>query len=125
MPQPSNPVNWFEIPVNDMQRAKEFYEHVFGVMLSVQDLGTLKMAWFPMTQGMPGAAGTLVKAESYVPSHAGSMVYFRVDDIDAALKRVGGKGGKTLRAKTSIGQHGFVGHFEDCEGNRIALHSMY
>jgi predicted enzyme related to lactoylglutathione lyase len=29
-----------------------------------------------------------------------------------------------LRAKTSIGQHGFVGHFEDCEGNRVALHSM-
>lgn len=124
MSQPSNPVNWFEIPVNDMQRAQEFYEYVFGVTLSVQDFGTLQMAWFPMTLGLPGAGGTLVKAETYVPSHAGSMVYFRVDDIDATLKRIDEKGGKTLRAKTSIGQHGFVGHFEDCEGNRVALHSM-
>lgn len=124
MPQQSNPVNWFEIPVNDLQRAKEFYEYVFDVTLSVQDLGALKMAWFPMVQGASGAAGTLVKAESYVPSYAGTMVYFTVADIDAALKRVSEKGGKILRSKMSIGQHGFVGHFEDCEGNRVALHSM-
>ncbi len=124
MSPPSNPVNWFEIPVNDLQRAKGFYEYVFGVTLSVQDLGELKMAWFPMVQGLTGSAGTLVKAESYVPSHAGTMVYFAVDDIDAALKRVAEKGGKSLRAKMSIGQYGFVGHFEDSEGNRVALHSM-
>lgn len=124
MSQQSNPVNWFEIPVNDIERAKAFYEYVFGVTLSVQDLGALKMAWFPMAQGMPGAAGTLVKAESYVPSYAGTMVYFTVADIDAALKRASEKGGKILRSKMSIGQHGFVGHFEDCEGNRVAMHSM-
>ena len=120
----SNPVSWFEIPVNDLQRAKNFYEQVFGVTLSVQEMGALKMAWFPMAQGGAGAAGALVKAESYVPSHAGTMVYFTVSDIDATLQRVEKNGGKLLRSKMSIGQHGYVGHFEDCEGNRIALHSM-
>lgn len=121
---PTNPITWFEIPVNDLHRAKSFYEHVLGVTLSVQDLGPLKMAWFPMTQDLPGATGSLVKAESYIPSYSGTMVYFEVPDIDAALKRVSEKGGKTIRSKMSIGQYGFVGHFEDCEGNRVALHSM-
>lgn len=120
----SNPVTWFEIPVSDMARAKQFYERVFGTALSLHDLGALQMAWFPMAQGAAGAAGTLVKAETYVPSHAGTMVYFSVPDIDSTLARVVENGGKTIRAKMSIGQYGYVGHFEDCEGNRVALHSM-
>ncbi|MDH3252573.1 MAG: VOC family protein [Ignavibacteria bacterium] len=119
-----NPVTWFEIPVNNLDRAKRFYEDVFGVTLSLNDFGTLKMAWFPMKEGSAGATGTLVKAETYVPSHAGTMVYFSVDDIEDVLKRVSVKGGKIVNPKRSIGEYGFVAHFEDCEGNRVALHSM-
>jgi predicted enzyme related to lactoylglutathione lyase len=118
-----NPVNWFEIPVNNLERAKRFYEGVLGVTLSLNDLGPLKMAWFPMTQDGPGATGTLVKAETYVPSHAGTMVYFSVDDLEGALEKVAASGGKVLHPKMSIGEYGFVAHFEDCEGNRVALHS--
>jgi predicted enzyme related to lactoylglutathione lyase len=81
------------------------------------------MAWFPMTQNATGATGTLVKAESYTPSYAGTLVYFSVDNIEEALTRVNKKGGKTLNPKMSIGEYGFVAHFEDCEGNRVALHS--
>lgn len=116
-------VNWFEIPATDLERTKAFYETVFGVELSIQELGPLRMAWFPMVEGAAGASGTLVQAESYEPSHAGSMVYFSVDDIDATLERAVANGGKVLHPKMSIGEYGFVGHFEDCEGNRIGLHS--
>ncbi len=35
---------------------------------------------------------------------------------------VNGNGGKTLMPRTSIGDHGFIAHFEDTEGNRVALH---
>jgi hypothetical protein len=42
-----NPVNWFEIPATDLDRAKAFYEYVLGVNLTLQDFGPLKMAWFP------------------------------------------------------------------------------
>lgn len=118
-----NPVTWFEIPVDDMTRARLFYEHVFGVKLELQDFGHLLMAWFPAEHGSPGATGSLVKADSYIPSHAGSMVYFSVADIDATLARVSEAGGRTVSAKMGIGQYGFVGHFEDTEGNRVALHS--
>ncbi len=123
MPTEQNPVNWFEVPATDLQRAKDFYEHVLQTELSLQDMGNLKMAWFPMHENAPGAAGTLVQAESYTPSHAGSMVYFSVDDIESTLKRVKERGGKVISPKQSIGEYGFVAHFEDSEGNRVALHS--
>ncbi len=119
----ANPVNWFEIPVNDMDRGKKFYETVFGVQLHPLALGRLTMALFSMVQGAEGASGALVKAQTYVPSYSGSMVYFSVDDIEATLARVEKNGGKIIRSKMSIGEYGFVGHFEDCEGNRVALHA--
>jgi predicted enzyme related to lactoylglutathione lyase len=117
-----NPVNWFEIPVSDVQRATKFYEAAFGVKLAPNEMGPLQMAWFPMEKGAPGAAGTLVKGEGFTPSHQGSMVYFRVEAIDATLKKIVKAGGKTLLPRTSIGQYGFIAHFADSEGNRVALH---
>ncbi len=118
-----NPVVWFEIPVHDMKRSREFYEYVLDTRLELHDLGGLEMAWFPMVQGAPGTTGCLAKGESYVPSHEGTMIYLSVGDIEASLKRIVEKGGKVLNPKMSIGEHGFVAHFEDCEGNRAALHS--
>ena len=82
------------------------------------------MGWFPMTPDGPGSAGSLVEHESYIPSYEGSLVYFSVDDINAALQKVEEKGGKILNPKNSIGEFGFVAHFEDSEGNRVALHSQ-
>ncbi len=119
-----NAIGWFEIPAKDLVRAKAFYEHVFEVRLENLDFGPLKMAMFPMQPEGIGAAGSLVQGETYVPSHSGSMVYFMVEDIEGTLGRVAERGGKVLNPKMNIGQYGFVGHFEDSEGNRVALHSM-
>ena len=120
----ANPVNWFEIPTRDLQRAKAFYEKVLGCELTVQEMGSLRMAWFPMEQDAPGSTGSLVQNENYVPSVQGSMVYFSVPSIDDALPRVTENGGQVLNPKTSIGEYGFVAHFQDTEGNRVALHSV-
>lgn len=119
----ANPVNWFEIPTRDLDRAQRFYERVLEVELARHEMGPLKMAWFPMAQGGDGATGSLVENENYEPSHAGSMVYFSVEDMEAALERVGAHGGRVLNGKTPIGEFGFTAHFEDSEGNRVALHS--
>ncbi|SRR5690606_3307037 len=118
-----HPVNWFEIPALDLERARAFYENVLGCKLSVHALGPLKMAWFPMQRGAAGATGSLVQHEEYTPSHHGTLVYLSVDDIEPALERVGRHGGRVLSPKKSIGEFGFVAHFEDSEGNRVALHS--
>ena len=123
MTDETNPVNWFEIPVDDLERAKQFYETVFGLKLSLNEMGPMKMAWFPMTPGGSGATGTLMKSEGYAPSHAGTLVYFSVTDVEGTLAKVNANGGKTLMPKTGIGEHGYIAHFQDCEGNRVALHS--
>lgn len=114
---------WFEIPVTDLERAKAFYEHVLQEDMSLQQMDEFKMAFFKMEEGKYGSTGTLCLAESYVPSHQGTMVYLGVTDIDGTLKRVEENGGSVLNPKMSIGEHGFVAHFEDSEGNRVGLHS--
>ncbi|HEX9136593.1 MAG TPA: VOC family protein [Nitrospirota bacterium] len=116
--------NWFEIPVKDLDRAVKFYEKVFDVKLSPEEMGGMKMALFPFSQDAPGAAGSLIKGESYEPSHAGTVVYFSVEDIPETLRRINANSGKTLMPKTAIGQYGFIAQYEDTEGNRLALHSM-
>lgn len=119
-----NLANWFEIPVKDLERAVKFYEKVFDVKLSPEEMGGMKMALFPFTQDAPGAAGALIKGESYEPSHAGTVVYFSVEDIPETLRRINANGGTTVMPKTGIGQYGFIAQYEDTEGNRLAIHSM-
>ncbi|WP_294345228.1 VOC family protein [Prosthecochloris sp.] len=118
-----NQVGWFEIPVVDMKRAKNFYEHVFGVTLDEQEMDELKMAWFPMKEDETGAPGSLVKGEGYVPSSEGALIYFTSVDIDDACRKTVEKGGRVLREKSSIGEYGFVAKVLDTEGNAIGLHS--
>ena len=119
-----NMVGWFEIPVANMDRAQTFYETVFQVKLDVQNFGGLLMGWFPFAEGKEGAAGTLIKQDSYIPSQEGTLVYFMSDDVQNELDRVEPAGGKIYQPKTQIShEHGFMGVFIDSEGNRVALHS--
>jgi predicted enzyme related to lactoylglutathione lyase len=120
----TNPISWFEIPVRDVGKTRKFYEKVFDTELTLEDMDGFNMAFFPMAENAPGAAGMLIKGETYEPSHAGTIVYFSVEDIEETLRRINANGGKTLLPKKSIGEYGFIAHFEDTEGNRLALHSM-
>jgi predicted enzyme related to lactoylglutathione lyase len=47
-------VGWFEIPVNDMKRAKNFYETLFQIEVKEVDFGGLTMGWFPDNNGAYG-----------------------------------------------------------------------
>lgn len=119
-----NMVGWFEIPVSDMDRAKTFYQEVFNIEIKVVDFGGILMGWFPFDEGKEGAAGTLIKQESYIPSQEGTLVYFMSDDVQNELDRIESAGGKIYQPKTQISpEHGFMGVFIDTEGNRVALHS--
>lgn len=124
MPADHNPFGWIEIPVRDLNRAKAFYETVFGFDdLPVHEMGPLTMAWFPFKEDSIGAAGALCQGETYEPSQAGTLPYLTAPDIEATLERAEANGGKTLVPKMSIGEYGFVAFMEDCEGNRVGLHS--
>jgi len=120
-------VVWFEIPVKNMKRAIAFYGQVFNAEMAEQDFGDTKMAFFPWHESANGAGGSLIDAgEHYSPSHDGSLVYFSCDDLATELSRVKKAGDKVLQEKTEISpEHGFMGLFEDTEGNRVALYSSH
>jgi hypothetical protein len=119
-----NQVNWFEIPVGDLERAIKFYTEVFKVELTQMEMPGMKMAMFPGVQDKPFATGSLVQGENLVPSTNGTTVYFFCDDVNNELKLIEESGGKIINPKTSIGEMGFIAHFLDTEGNKVALHSI-
>ena len=117
-----NVVDWFEIPVTDMERAKKFYSAVFTVEIDDFPMPELEMATFPMDPNSNAVSGALVKGEGYTPSATGSVLYFSCEDVANELSRVEAAGGQILVPKTSLGEHGNMAHVLDTEGNRIALH---
>ena len=120
-----NPVRWFEIYVQDVVRARGFYERVFDTQLTQLPSGDLEMWAFPQEMGAGGAAGTIVKAPPGVVSGGNStLVYFECEDCAVEGARVEPAGGKLFRPKFPIGQFGFIVLASDTEGNLFGLHSM-
>ncbi len=120
-------VGWFEIPVNDMDRAIAFYETVFDCKLNKQVMGDFQMAWFPFSQNGKGAEGSLVYHKEFYETsgHAGTLIYFSCEDCEVELARVEKAGGKIQFYKRLIAPDiGYMGVFWDSEGNRIAVHSQ-
>jgi uncharacterized protein len=122
----SNPVAWFEIYVQDLDRAVRFYEAVFQVKLQQLSapLSDLQIWSFPSDMQSYGTSGALVKREG-VPSGGNStLVYFHCEDCANEEGRVPHAGGRVQRNKLSIGEFGHISLVQDTEGNMIGLHSM-
>jgi uncharacterized protein len=121
----NNPIVWFEIYVQDMPRARKFYESVFKVKLEKLPVD-LEMWQFPSDMNKRGASGTLVKMEGFPAggNNNGVLVYFGCEDCAVEEERVTKAGGRIQRKKMSIGQYGFISLIFDTEGNMIGLHSM-
>ena len=124
-----NAVCWFEIYVDDMPRAKAFYEAVFAVSLTEIEKGEApvdtphpEMWAFPM-QELPGATGALCKMDGVAAGGNSTLVYFTCQDCSVEAGRVADAGGKMVVPKMSIGEHGFIAIAQDTEGNNIGLHS--
>ncbi len=117
----SNIVNWFDIPVEDLDRAMSFYAEVIAEPLQRYSAPGLEGALFPAR----GVTGTLLKGDSFIPGKDGSVVYLDGgEDLEPMLWRAEQAGGKVLLPKTEIGGgRGYFAYFEDSEGNRIGLHS--
>ena len=119
-----NPVGWFEIYVQDMERAKAFYQETLQV--SLQHLGSpgLEMWAFPMQPEAAGCAGALVHYSGKDSGFGGTIVYFSCEDCAVEASRAVENGGKIQKEKMSIGEYGFISLVFDTEGNMIGLHSM-
>lgn len=118
----SNPIVWCEIHVEDMNRAKSFYESVFQVKLENLESPGMEMWTFPMTMDKVGASGALVKMEGVKSGGSGTIPYFYCDEVAVESERVVAAGGQIKQAKMSIGQYGAMALIVDTEGNTIGLH---
>jgi uncharacterized protein len=119
-----NPVGWFEIYVQDMARAKAFYETVFETQLTQLESPGMEMWAFPGNQERYGTPGSLVRMAG-VPSGGNSiLVYFSCADCAVQAARAAKAGGRVHKEKFSIGRYGFIALVTDTEGNTVGLHSM-
>ena len=130
----NNPVVHFEIYVQDMERAKAFYEAVLDIRLEnmpppTEDMGAGTEMWFfPMAEETPmssyGTGGMLVKMEGFASGGSGTVVYFGCDDCAVQVALAEEHGGSVFQKKMAIGEHGFCALVRDTEGNLIGFHSM-
>lgn len=122
----SNPVGWFEIYVQDMPRAKSFYEAVFkGELqpLPVPPGEGLEMLAFPMDTESTGSPGALCKMDGVPSGGGGTLVYFSCENCSVEEALAGANGGHVVKPKMSIGEYGFISLVTDPDGNMIGLHS--
>ena len=124
-----NPVVWFEIYVDDLKRAKKFYEQVLDLKLS--ELPTpddikdeMKMLAFPMEMEQDGASGALVKMKGFEAQGNSTIVYFRSEDCAIEEGKIKSAGGKVFKSKQSLGEYGFMILASDTEGNMFGVHSQ-
>ena len=118
-----NPVGWFELYVQDMDRARSFYETVLDITLEKLEMPDIEMYGFPMDMDSHGTSGSLIKVPGVPSGGTGTMVYFGCVDCAVEESRVEEAGGTVERPKMSIGEYGFVTVLKDPDGNLVGLHS--
>jgi uncharacterized protein len=120
----TNALNWFEIPVRDMARAKKFYEEAFGIEMQEMNMMNMQMAMFPSQS--PHSGGALVKSDYHKPSAEGSIIYLNGNpDLQVVLDRIKDAGGQITMSKTNIDPDtGNMAFFMDTEGNMVGIHSI-
>lgn len=117
-------LNWFEIPITDVERAKAFYQSIFEIeLIAVQMMG-MDMLMFP-TQP-PHTGGALVKSDNHIPSGQGCLIYLNGNpNLQNVLDKVQEAGGNIIMGKTLIDENtGYMAFFTDTEGNTVGLHSI-
>ncbi len=121
-------ISWFEIPVQDLDRAKQFYQSIFEIEMIDMEFPGFKMRIFPTEDPAKSVSGALVSTSPgfYNPSDThGALIYLNANpDVQLILDRVEAAGGTILVPKTQISEdNGYMGIIKDTEGNRIGLHS--
>ena len=124
-----NAIRWFEIYVEDMGRARTFYESVFNVKLeklvnpeTIEQ--NIEMWAFTGNVDSYGSNGALVSIPGFPVGGNSVIVYFACEDCAQEEARARDCGGTIHKSKFAIGEYGFISLIHDTEGNMIGLHSM-
>lgn len=126
MEKMKNSINWFEIPVLNFEKAKEFYSRIYNYEMTESHMDALRMGFLPYDNESQGVGGAIVQGNGFIPSALGVKIYLNGGkNLDDVLNRVIAAGGEIITHKTKINdEYGYYAVFEDTEGNHISLHSM-
>ena len=122
----SGEVGHFELPADNTERARKFYETTFGWKMN-------PMPGMDYTMVSTGASDDkgMPREPGYIGGGIGKrgaplehpVVTIVVDDVAAAAKKVEKNGGKVIREKREIpGNMGWTAYFRDTEGNVVGLY---
>ena len=122
---PTASIDWFEIPVRDIERAQRFYEALLAAPLRRETIGAKTLAVFGHADASVGGC-LIAGADVPAPSAAGTLVYLNADpSLDTVLARVAGAGGAIATPKVQLPDGmGCFAHVTDSEGNRVGLHAL-
>ena len=121
----TNAIDWFEIPVRDIDRAQAFYEKLLGAPMRRETITGNTLAVFSYAE--TGVGGCLMAGESApAPSTSGTLIYLNAGPrLDDTLARVDAAGGRITTPKVQLPDGmGCFAHVADTEGNRIGLHAL-
>ena len=126
-----NPVVHFDLPADDVERAKKFYKKTFGWKFNEYKMPVGESYWMIQTVEVdkemmpkePGAInGGMMKRDK--PGQV-FMNYVQVDSIDKMLKTISANGGAMIQPKQEIDKDmGWIAAFKDTEGNIMGLIEM-
>jgi predicted enzyme related to lactoylglutathione lyase len=114
----------FEIPSDDIERARKFYKNVFGwKMDSMPDMEYTLIGTTPVDEnGMPTEPGSInggmMKRQLPIIS---PVITISVENIDNSMKNIKKMGGEMIRGKMLVGDMGYTAYFKDTEGNILGL----
>jgi len=116
-----NRVVWFDLPVVELDRAVDFYQHVLAIKVSKEKYENFE---FAILEHDEGNGGCLVPGKTPGDENEGILIYLNVNGrLENAVAQVDKFGGKMIEPIHAIGPHGFRALVRDSEGNRVALHS--
>lgn len=108
----------FELPIQDLARAKTFYGEIFGWVF--RDIPEMGYTLFITPSGQLG--GGLFEPNETLPAKVTN--YLAVDDIKATAEQVVAYGGQIVGPVIEVPEHGLMQHLLDSEGSLIALWQM-
>ena len=114
-------VCWFDVPADDMGRAKKFYSSLFGWKFAKLS-GAVADYWHIDTGGKDASpdGGLLPRMH---PGHS-ITIYVAVPSVDKAVVKVRKLGVTVCKPKTAVLHMGYFSICEDTEHNAFALWEM-
>lgn len=124
MPHVKNAIHWFEIPVMNFERAKQFYSTVLETEIKEYFQGADRRGLLQFDAEYNGVGGAIVQGPDFLSSQRGCLIYLNCGgNVAAVLERVVAAGGRIEREVVPFPDAGHYAIILDTEGNRVALYS--